>query len=153
MAPQWVWPQTKISLTFRCLTAYSMVAVSPEACPPGGGTMFPAFLIMNRSPGSVWVRRFGFNLESEQVMKRACGDWPLASLRMRASFSGRTLSRNFMKPSIIRVKGLLHSSRKLCVCPYVHVITSAGYHQKGLESSKSSKKWKNLCKICGICTC
>jgi len=34
---------------------------------------------MNRSPGSVWVMRLGFILESEQVMNRTCGDCPFSN--------------------------------------------------------------------------
>lgn len=65
-----------------------MVAVSPVGgWQAYGGTMLPAVRSSKSSPGRAPVISAGTTRESEQVMKRTCGDWPWAS---RANSSGRS---------------------------------------------------------------
>ncbi len=73
IAPQCEWPQMMTSRTPRLATANSMVAASPPAPAPCGGTRLPAFRRMNSSPGSVCVMRFGTTRESEHVIISVSG--------------------------------------------------------------------------------
>jgi len=72
-APQPVWPHTMTCATPSTDTAYSIVAVTPPIVPPYAGTRLPTCRLMNSSPGTVFVNRFGSSRESAQVMNSTAG--------------------------------------------------------------------------------
>src|SRR5690554_7476735 len=74
MAPQSVWPQIIILVTFNTDTAYSMAEVVPPVSLLCGGTTLPTLRKINKSPGSEPVTIFGSIRESEQVINKVSGD-------------------------------------------------------------------------------
>jgi len=77
-----------MSRTSRCSTAYSTDAATPvpsRGFSEYGGTKFPMFRTMKRSPGSPCVIVTGSTRASEQVRNSASGNCPCSASRRYSS--------------------------------------------------------------------
>src|SRR5437879_4558499 len=94
-----------MSLTPRICTANSMAAAVELVLPVtvAGGTMLPAFLTTNKSPGWLCVTNSANTRESEQVMNNVCGFWPSRDSRANSSrYRPNSSRRNLCTPSMSR---------------------------------------------------
>src|SRR5690554_7295985 len=91
MAPQSVWPQIIILVTFNTDTAYSMAEVVPPVSLLCGGTTLPTLRKINKSPGSEPVTIFGSIRESEQVINKVRSEEHTSELQSRPHLVCRLL--------------------------------------------------------------